>query len=724
MNGKRAGMLLAALLVVVAFVALWLLGTRAAPHAAPVAPAASENPAMAVATTPHERTVAEAPVDPGAFVSTDADGNVIADPVRDGITMVVRESNGAPCANMKLVVSWAAREPFTRIDRGCTDAAGMFPTTVRDVSQLGLVHLSHPTFGDLFGESPLLPLASSPQQVLLVVPAFATLRVCLQKTDGTPAPAEGVDGKHLASESPPRENVLAGLYHAKAVTDEKGLADLLLPVGICRLWLGTSETRRGYCVWVDVPTNGGELSLVVLRDDPGTPVDVEVELPPGIDTRVELRAVTDVVPVLPSSTLIRSASGFETSFVVQKLSEHRFVATVDAAPWRLQAEADGCAALTMPVPAGRREVRVVLQRAAPMARLVGVVLDVDGKPMPAAGVYVFHKPDLGHGDLHRADLEGRFAIELSVGGRVCVGAMGDKNPARAMVGPIELTAGDHKIELRQRSPLVVRGRVVDAEGKLAHATLYLHRPSGLLRGLATDVPEIQTEAAPWDWMETGEAGQFWFEDLGPGEHELWAFPKSGGWPARRRITPGEDVVLRLGEGIDGMVKLHVVVIDATSGKPMPEAVVEIAGGVFVPSAGKHDTVDFLVRPGVAHVSARARDHVFRMQKAELGAAGDAFLELVLAASPIRFVRVVDELGLPVHDAELPGWTAGGEAMPLLDSTGDELAFDSTDWNGRANLRGLPAGPVKLRVRVGEQKQDYEMPADGGIDTVFEIVWRR
>src|SRR5205823_4718401 len=107
--------------------------------------------------------------------------------------------------------------------------------------------------------------------------------------------------------------------------------------------------------------------------------------------------------------------------------------------------------------------------------------------------------------------------------------------APAIAGPIDLVPGDVPVTLTLREALALRGHVVDDAGRPVAATVILHRPAEALRALGRNVPAILPSSGDGDSLGTGPDGRFWFENLYPGEHELWALPEDKMlWPARTR----------------------------------------------------------------------------------------------------------------------------------------------------------------------------------------------
>jgi hypothetical protein len=428
--------------------------------------------------------------------------------------------------------------------------------------------------------------------------------------------------------------------------------------------------------------------------------------------------------------LVFESRSEQRQFALQWVAADHYTVLVDRLPWQLQLQATGCEFFETKVAANQRLVRAVLTKAAPkpdpgpMARILGTVLDPDGKPARLATIHLHGQPDLDQSSDETTASYGCFLIVCKPGGRVCVRA---SQPPLApdVVGPIELTPGDQEVTLQLRRPLAVRGVLVDAEGKPVKGTVCLRRPAEALRDLADGVPEILPRSGNGDSLVTGDDGMFSFETLGPGEHELWAVAEAGGWPARRRVRGGEQVTLRMGEGTEGLVMWKVQVTDAATGATFSEVDLQVTGAVSQPSRPAAGApIQVVVRPGDLAVRGRARDHVVRTEKVRVDGPDAPLFELKLLPSPLRFLRVVDESGAPVARAQLSALDARGEAIDLLDAWGNEQWMEATDGHGRAVVRGLPIGALKVSVKVGEAVQLFEVPATGGRETVFDLTWRR
>src|SRR5690606_7796664 len=109
-----------------------LLWTAAGP--AGFVPAATDEPSAApalgagAAATTRSEQPGETPVhreiageeDVDAFVCTDEDGDPIADAVRDGVVVEVRDADGKPCAHCRIGVHWRKGFGLYGWDRGRT----------------------------------------------------------------------------------------------------------------------------------------------------------------------------------------------------------------------------------------------------------------------------------------------------------------------------------------------------------------------------------------------------------------------------------------------------------------------------------------------------------------------------------------------------------------------------------------------------------------------------
>lgn len=699
----------------------------AAPSATGAAAKTRDGVPAALPAEPVTERRADAPAAAPAFASYDEDGKLVADAVRDGLVLVVRTPAGAPCAELPITVHWRKGFGLYGKDVGRTDAAGRFATTVASVDQFEYLEAVHDRCGALGYTGDLLPSAHDPRTVEMIVPDLGRLRVLVVDGAGRPVGGAKVTAHGGAQADAPRQHVFSPGEPTEVTTDAEGAVALTVLHGSYDLTASADDCTSPQGVRTQVGGNGGDATLVLLRSEHRIDVDVRLTLPPGV-TGPTVAAWTKEAP--PRTPAMRG-QGLEPDrreFFVDRQSDVHFVVRAEDVPWRVVARAEGCKAAIADVPRGQHEVLLVLTtmpepEARPSkARLVVTVLGLDGLPA-RADVRVHETPDYVHGSDVPTGADGRVVVEREPKGRVCVSARSYRVPW-VVSAPIELTAGDHEVTLRFSAAQTVSGRVVDAQGQPVQARVALGRPAGPLRGLAPDVPEILEHGPTSDSYSGIVDGRFTFEGCGPGEHVVWAFPERG-WPVRKRVTPGVEATLVLGEGIDEFALVSGTVRDAVTLAPLAGVVIRSDADC----GGWHNETDadgafrFVARPGAVDVQMRKRDHVVHTVTTANVPRGPLVLDLRLPPSPVLFVRVVDGAGTAIADAEIGVVGGDGELLTLLDAAGNYEGDDvTTNDLGRADLRGAPAGVLRLRVSRGDEKREFDVPASAGRDGVFEARW--
>ncbi len=706
----------------------------------PTPPATATGPTADAAAEPDPepdaRTVLRtAPAD-GAFTSTDDDGVAIPDPVRDGIVVEVREANGRPCGNCPIAVRWRKGFGLYGVDRGHTEPDGTFATTIAVVPFFELLTLQHPVHGELSNGAVPIAAAADPRRVVYVLPQYAVVDVVVRDLAGVPVAGASLDVEAHPQDVGVRETGLTSAARDRPTTDAAGRARLHLPVGTCEVSAQLGETRPAQVVEFRVLPAGGTVDLLVLRAEARIEVAVEI-VPPACCPQIEHHGAWAKSPLPPpSSALVLGVESKQrdyelTAVPTERAGESHFRVQVDPLPWRISVRLTGGHWAATDVPAGQRHVRFVVPppasneaAAQPTARVRVRVTDAAGSPVNGATIRLHETPDLVYGTEVGTTDGGRCEFARVPGGRICVSADGYRLPV-VVGGPIDLTTGDHELELRMPAPGTVRGIVVDADGKPLPADVCLRRPAGAFRALRADVPEILPTTRSGDSLGTGANAAFWFENLGEGEHEVWAFPERGGMPAHRRVRAGDQVTLRPGDGCEGLLLLTVQPVDADTGARLEVNEVRVSGSLYTPRrAAQGEPFTCAVRPGPVEVRVRALDYVLFAQTLQVGATAPTVVAQ-LEPSPLRFVRVVDPAGAPIAGAAIAAVDADGDPIDLLDEHGNYSGPERTSRGGRAVLRGLPRRACKLIVERGEPatQQTFELPAEAGRDAIFDLAWR-
>lgn len=686
------------------------------PATAPQAAAAAPEPARTPAAT--------AP----AFASEQAGGQVLAGTSRNGLAVVVLGHDGAPRPHAPITVAWRQDHGRHGRDRGATDAAGRFATTVPGFELLRRIEVDDAELGGLVAERPFLPLAHDPHTVAVLVPALHPLAVQLLDQDGRAIAGGTVACTQRALDRPPRAHVLARKVGA-ATTDAGGRVMLALPAGSYELHAEAPDHEPFYVLRVAVPPGGCSVAMHLLGPGGRHDVHVTVAAPADLDVPIQVRATCDAMPPSMPGLDRRAIEPVPRELPVRAVGPREFVVAAPMLPFCVSAGAAFCESAAADVGPSDLDVVLTLQRASPRARarLHCRLLLPDGRPT-AGEVMVHTEPDLVFGARHRVGVDDPV-VTIAPVARACVSGWVPDHPP-VVVGPLELTAGDHEIVLLVPRPRAVRGRVVDAHGRPVPAWVTLRRPAGPLQALAAGAPPMLAESAVGDGFGTSSDGRFAFETLGPGEHELHALPWITGWPARKRVLPGEhDVVLTLGEGLLGMVRVHGRITHAGTGHPVAGARVRWCGdtGSRPTDSDADGRYAMALLPGTAQLVVFARGCAVLLGDERVLAAGEARVDAVLHASEPLPVRVRDRHGA-MPDVELAVFDARGRQLPLLDADGDhEHDVAVPDATGRVLLYGLPAAPLRLRLTRGEgtavEVQEIALPADLRRDREFDISWR-
>ncbi len=721
-------------LVGLAALLLWLTlragdADAPAPRAATGAAAAADVPSTPVTGAEGSGSAsggaraAVPPPPPPAFTCVDDDGNVVPDAVRDGVVIRVLGPDRLALAGTPLDVRWRKGWGEYGNDRGVTDARGELATTVSHHEMLEAVTLQHPTLGALERFSGFLPAFAEPRMVVCVVPALEPLVVRLLDERGRPV-AGGtiecdVDREPVALREHP-------LLHdpGELVTDRDGRVRLSVRAGEVVLRAKAERHVSLYQLTATVPVGGCTLTAHVLSADALHPVRVTLDTPHWI-SRLRVRAIGRELPPLPDL----ASSGVEP---LQQDYPVRWPArrapVVDAPPttWSCHVSADQCEPASVVVAPSTTDVPVTLRRraATPVARLRCRLLDPDGVEVHGE-VMVHTEPNLVRGSRHQVSTRDPW-VEVPPGGTAVVSGWRYRSPP-AFAGPLVLTAGEHEVVLQFARPKVIRGRVVDERGEPVKASVALYRPAGLLQRLGTNVPPILDGVANGDSHTTGDDGVFRFEHVGDGEHALSARPKGNGWPTRRTVAAGdENVVLRLGENCGHLARVQGRVTRAGTGEGVASRVGWRAGdGVHERFTDADGRYTIALPPGTWRPEVKAPRHAYLLgEPTELAAGVTTTFDLVVTPSEPLFVVVRDAAGR-VPDVAIEAFDARGLPIVLLDAFANDDGDARPGRNGRAVLRGLPDGELRLRLTDANDAlaiQDVVVPAGTRRDVELAIPW--
>ena len=720
-------------------------------------PAAGERESLAIADTAASPARGDAPdaqrdagagtdgnersdvgeADVASFVSIDEDGEPIADAVRDGIVVEVREADGKPCAHCAIDVNWRKGFGLYGHDRGRTEADGTFATTVRQPSFFEALTLQHPVHGEMSNGATPMASASDPRRVVYTLPRLTKMRAVVRALDGSAIAGAKVEWQCF----PERRNVRDALLIADVPTgetDAKGELVASVPVGACDVTAALGDAKPAQVVTMRVPSEGGTIDLVVLRPEDRVEATIELVLPFAPDANLHLNTWGNSPMPMPKSPLVIAVDPKHRDYEAQQIDALHYTVRVDPLPWLASVRHGADYYPRAEVAAGQRNVRIVCDTPMvleePRKALVHVtVIGPSGEPHPGASVRVHEKADLVYGSDETSGDGGKLTLRLhATGKKVCVSARDYKLPW-SVSEPIALVEGEQNVELRLQAGGTVRGIVLDERGERLPSNVMLHRPAGGLRGLDPSVGEILDSNASGDSIGTSDAAEFWFHGVGPGEHEVWAYPTRGGMLARARVRAGEEVTLRQGQGSEGFVLMTVVSVDATTGKPVEVTDVDVFGSVGVAERQEREGAPFtcVVQPGKFTVCVRAIDYVLYEQEVTVGNAPTTH-EARMERSPLRFVVLRDESGAPFWPAEVRVQLKESVNLDSIDEHGNYAGeVLRTDRNGHVTMRGLSGGAYTLVVERGNPS-NYEtdgkprrlsLPAGAGVDSAFEIVVR-
>jgi len=701
--------LLATILLLCAVLGWWLWPSVTAPDGSV---AAANTAAASAAVDEVERPATR---ELAASSAVNPDEALIPQPSPAGLVFVVVDANGSAIPGVPLQIDWhgnRAGETSHGQDYGCCDGGGRFQSSLRTIEEVQGVRATLPNLGKAEVRHTLQPSLNRADTVILVAPEVAELSVRVVDFLGRTVPAARVDCSHVATLLEPGRYPLQVAMQS-VYCDDTGRGTFSVPVGLVNVAV-VAPSHHADCVWqCQIQPGHNELLLELdhYADWRIVPVTVwiasEVRGTPSYSAEVGLlrprRPQPNVRAVVPKRRWL-----YPVEVPRHEPSELVYEFRVPPGDWHLRFTAEGAIPFARWINPDEAAVRVELRPPATdnMFRLHGTVQTVAGKPAANAEIY-WHSLSGNASErmATRADDEGRFSCVLPVGDGGWVAAwLGDEAPAIA--GPWSGPGRTLELELRLQPPKTILTGLVDAEDNLIAGSLRLTRPA--------EPHWAAVEEILWPHAPT------FVRRLAPGTYELWAIPDRGGWPARRMVESGTTVTLRCGEGLDNHARIAVRLLDATTLQPLPAA--ECAGraaddrgelGLAVPP-GDHEVE--CQHPGYATMRVRwPALHVGRHERT-----------IAMLREQTRFVQLIDDQDRAMANAAVRVVDQSRPGEAYWPTSGD------TDADGRAELRGLPAGQLRLCILRFDhehgvlvdtgQEREFELPANAGVTTTAVLRW--
>ncbi len=500
----------------------------------------------------------------------------------------------------------------------------------------------------------------------------------------------------------PTMNLMVPANEIEGDVEEDGRFDVAVPLGHYKVRLTYVGSKLLATAQVELTPQcrSAHVDLHLAGRTGGRTVVVHIKgLPEGHSApRVSLKtqAVLHEIPQQPRPGVLMRT---EKSHVRQsrKIDESTYeFEHVEDVPWTLSVWARDFESVRGPVPAGATEVTAVMvpKAASPDGRWLRGTVQTETGPLDGATVSIEDPEDswLGVGAFDFSGRDGTFAIALPDDTRereVFVRVKHD-GKTRAVLGPMKTTDPIEPLTIRLAPARTLTARFVDADGR---GVSCYHR--------IRLAKMLQIE--PLEYGRSDDDGNFTYERLPPGPHEIRVYPRNAGIaPARVRVDDGQETVkLVAGDGYPDLVVATGTVRDAFTGRSLPDVDVAIETDAFEYDAQTGPFGAFKVRldrPGRLWVWAGCRGYATLGEERTL-TKGENRVDVALLPARMLHLRVVDASGRPLEGVRVLARQRGGapvwEKTPGMNVSPVDPDGPTTDPGGRIDLLGLPAGPIEL-----------------------------
>ncbi len=635
------------------------------------------------------------------------------------LVLVVREAGGESVRGRAATVSWRKGFGDYGEDEGRTDTMGRFVTTVGDPVQVESVEVEDPSGARVSSQGPFEPDPAAPQEIVVEVAPAVTIHGAVRDPAG-----QAVAGATVAIEC---HRVLGLDPHVTRLLS----ADVSVRTGAAGRYSAslrgshfgivaespTDETAQR--AEVAVPSGERDVRVDLVVPSGGRRVGVQVRGPEGpIDAPAHVWAwSSDYGAPTGTATPGVTLEAVRLRRSAQDLGGGRFELSVPrGGTWEAGVAAEGFERALVPLPAGAAEIVIDVVPSIPVAPfpvLRGRVTSAFAAPGPAS-IELLRGCDFGNVGRANTDRYGEFSITMRDGleKEVFLRARRSGHGA-SIVGPISPQAPPPWVEVVLGFGARIEGVVADADGQPVDAWVCLRIAGGSVGpaagaawgprgGFLSGVLEGHRQG-------TGPPGRFSFSEIGPGRHEIWAFPVDPSLPPARALVEadGGDATIVLGTGLEDLAHVSGIVRDVATGAPLAGAEVSLVPVRGEPTRdGRSDAsgrYEAWMPPGAARVRAHASGRAEREVAEREFPAGSSSLDLALYPATVLRLQVVDRGGRARPGVAVAARAeVDGELLPFHDDRGSYAgSIVSTDAAGRVDLFGLPSRPILLLLGASD-----------------------